>query len=195
MTRFNSTFLIQTGLLSLGFDPGPLTGVYGDKTAAAQAAWQGSLVLDIEGLEPLPNDGTWPWLAYVDGDDIVLKGVQIVCFGTFSPAAVRSDAEGNEFIQACAVPMLYAGEDPVLLEEFGTSPLPVIPWETLAVIRSGDAEVQLPVVDIGPVKSTGAAIGLTLGAARLFKPDAEVGDIIATGDYRLVGAAQFLPAP
>jgi hypothetical protein len=36
-------FLQQAGLKSLGFDPGPLDGIPGARTAAARAAWEASL--------------------------------------------------------------------------------------------------------------------------------------------------------
>jgi lysozyme family protein len=41
--KYNDTFLLQTGLKSLGFDPGPIDGVRGPKTEAARAKWLASL--------------------------------------------------------------------------------------------------------------------------------------------------------
>lgn len=36
---YNDTYLIQTGLKALGFDPGPIDGLPGAKTNAARASW------------------------------------------------------------------------------------------------------------------------------------------------------------
>lgn len=41
-------YLMQAGLLSLGFDPGPLDGVTGSRTATARKAWEDSLADSTE---------------------------------------------------------------------------------------------------------------------------------------------------
>ena len=55
--------LIQSGLVSLGFDPGPADGVFGRRTRAAIGKWQASLdkaatdYLDAEGAKTLAREG------------------------------------------------------------------------------------------------------------------------------------------
>ena len=55
--------LIQSGLTSLGFDPGPADGVFGQRTRAAIGAWQESVdkpatgYLDAEGAKKLAKEG------------------------------------------------------------------------------------------------------------------------------------------
>ena len=41
--KYNDTFLIQTGLKSMGFNPGPIDGIDGPKTRAAKYEWLLSL--------------------------------------------------------------------------------------------------------------------------------------------------------
>jgi len=43
MPIYNDTYLIQAGLKSLGFDPGPLDGQMGKKTIGAMQRWEDSL--------------------------------------------------------------------------------------------------------------------------------------------------------
>ena len=56
--------LIQSGLALLGFDPGPVDGVFGQRTRAAISEWQGSVgkaatgYLDVEAAKTLSRKGT-----------------------------------------------------------------------------------------------------------------------------------------
>ena len=56
--------LIQSGLALLGFDPGPVDGVFGQRTRAAIGEWQGSVgkpatgYLDVEAAKTLSRKGT-----------------------------------------------------------------------------------------------------------------------------------------
>ena len=60
----NHRRLIQTGLAQLGFDPGPVDGVFGQRTRTAIGKWQGSVgkpatgYLDVEAAKTLSRKGT-----------------------------------------------------------------------------------------------------------------------------------------
>ena len=151
-------------------------------------------------LTILRGDGTWPWHAAIDGDDIVVLNARATCFGgSYDPQDNGETASGistkaNPNLQACALPMIYSGRDGALLKALGGSPIPKMPWGTKVVVTEAATGrgLPVPVIDLGPAKRTGNAIDLTVAAARFFKPAATADLFAMTCHYRIIGGAKYL---
>jgi hypothetical protein len=149
-------------------------------------------------LTILRGDGTWPWSAHVDGNDILVIGVTATCFGgSKDPDDSGETASGistkdNPTLKACALPMIYTGTNKALLKALGGSPLPKVPWNTPVEIMSNGKRLVVPVIDLGPAKRTGDAIDLTIAAARYFKSNASATNFLLECSYRIIGGAKYL---
>ena len=149
-------------------------------------------------LPILRGDGSWPWSAHVDGDDILVIGVTATCFGGANdPQDSGETASGistklNPTLKACALPLIYSGTHNALLKALGGSPLPKIPWNTKVQVMAGGKCLTVPVIDLGPGKRTGNAIDLTLAAARFFKGNASATNFKIECSYRILGGAKYL---
>lgn len=149
-------------------------------------------------LTILRGDGTWPFSAHIDGDDIVVLDARATCFGgSADPEDSGETASGistksQPRLQACALPMIYTGTNKALLKALGGSPIPKLPWKTQVEITGGGKRLIVPVIDLGPAKRTGNAIDLTLAAARFFKPGASATNFEMICNYRILGGAKFL---
>ena len=146
----------------------------------------------------LRGDGTWPWNAHIDGDDIVVIGARATCFGgSNDPQDSGETASGistkaNPNLAACSLPMIYTGASRALLKALGGSPLPRMPWKTMVQVTDAHGNTySFPVIDLGPAKYTGNAIDLTIAAARLFNSKATANNFEMICDYRIIGAAKY----
>lgn len=144
----------------------------------------------------LLGDGTWPWQAFVDGDDIVVENCRCTCFGgAADPQDSGETASGvntklNPKIEGCALPMRYTGKSKALLAALGGSPIPKLPWKTMVEIKGAGITIRVPVIDLGPAKKTGNALDLTVAAARRFNPKATATNFAMRCSYRILGAAK-----
>lgn len=178
---------LQKDLKAAGFDPGRLDGDLGPKTRAAAVA--GGFLI---------GDGTWPWYARIDGDDIVIIGARGTCFGGSNDpqdsgeTASGIPTKGNPNLKACALPLIYKGKSKALKEALGGSPIPKMPWKTMVRITSGEKSIDVPVIDLGPAKYTGNAIDLTIAAARHFDPKATATRFEIQCNVRILGGAKFI---
>ena len=153
-----------------------------------------------EDLTILRGDGTWPWSAHVDGDDIIVPNARATCFGGGNdPQDDGQTASGvstklNPNLAACSLPMIYTGRDPKLIKALGGSPIPRVPWRTLVEVTevATGRKFAFPVIDIGPGKRTGNALDLTIAAARKFKSAATADCFALVCNYRIIGGAKFL---
>jgi len=149
-------------------------------------------------LEILRGDGTWPFAAHVDGDDILVIGCRATCFGGSSdPQDSGETASGistkfNPTLKACALPMIYGGPSKVMRKALGGSPIPKVPWKTMVEIMSNGKRLTVPVIDLGPAKYTGNAIDLTIAAARFFQGNATATSFEMQCSYRILGGAKYL---
>lgn len=151
-------------------------------------------------LTILRGDGTWPWNAHVDGNDIVVLGARATAFGgSRDPQDSGATASGistsrNPGMRACALPMIYTGSNRSLRKALGGSPIPKVPWKTQVEIicRETGKKLTVPVIDLGPAKRTGNAIDLTVAAARYFDANATATRFEMMCDYRILGGARFL---
>ena len=168
----------------------------------------------------LKGDGTWPFEAVIDGDDIVLNNVVITCFGGWGDGNIddpqdsgRTASHHNtkmERIEGVAVPMdsaQFAGmkkSDPDGYDALLGSPLPKIPWGTAVEVTIGETRFTPKdgIVDLGPGKhatkkrSAPHALDLTPRAAALFEPDTSLKKLARNfeqrGGYRIIGGARFV---
>jgi len=153
---------------------------------------------DLSEMQILRGDGTWPWSAHVDGDDILVIGVTGTCFGgSNDPMDSGETASGistkdNPSLKACALPMVYNGSNKPLIKALGGSPIPKVPWGTKVEIMANGKRLVVPVIDLGPAKRTGDAIDLTVAAARFFQPTATANSFLLHCSYRILGGAKFL---
>jgi hypothetical protein len=153
--------------------------------------WLKKLLGMKEEAKTLKGDGTWGFVALVDGDDLVVRGAKATWFGGANdPQDNGETASGistkkRPEILGCAIPM-----------NFGPckgSPLPRLPWGTKIEVKhpASGKTITVPVIDLGPARGTGNAIDLTPAAFRQFAPLA-VGKV--TVEYRISGAAKYLTA-
>ena len=142
----------------------------------------------------LKGDGSWPWHAQVDGQDIVISLGRATCFGGsgdpqdngLTASGISTRAHPN--YAGCALPM----RDDHLGALRG-SPLPRMPFvATVAEVTflSTGKKITVPVIDLGPGKSTGNVIDLTTAAARQHDPHASPEDFAAQVSVRILGAAK-----
>ena len=143
----------------------------------------------------LPGSGRYGFTARIDGDDLLVQGVQATWFGgandpqdngeTASGLSTRLHPE----LLGCALPMdgfrATAG-----------SPLPRLPWLTTRVLVTRPANgrsVTVALVDLGPSAPprARAAIDLTVAAFRALGGNLKTG--VLTVDYRVLGGALRLP--
>ena len=143
----------------------------------------------MEKSQILKGDGSFPFTAQVDGDDIVVRGVQATWFGGANdPQDNGETASGvntkkRPFALGCALPLNYG--------PCAGSPIPKVPWGTkveITHVATGD-KLTVPVIDLGPSRGTGHAIDLTVAVFQQFAPLA-TGKIVV--DYRVLGAARQL---
>ena len=146
----------------------------------------------------LRGDGTWPFSAFVDGNDIVVSDVTATCFGGANdPQDNGETASGirtknSPTLKACALPMIYTGTNAALIKALGGSPIPKLPWKTQVEIMALGRRLIVPVIDLGPAKKTGNAIDLTIAAARFFKGGASATNFTLRCSYRILGGANYL---
>lgn len=191
-------------------------GIYGLDTAAALIAKLGlsapvsqseiHVVKATSFADPADvevGDGTWPWTAEIDGEDIVVRNARATCFGgSGDPQDDGSTASGistkDPSVLGCALPMdgrMFTHLSPGEHMALDGSPIPRMPWKTPVCIQAtGGMSFEVPVIDLGPNKHTGNAIDLTIAAARLIDPNATATNFEARVDYRIAGGAKYLPA-
>lgn len=149
-------------------------------------------------LQILRGDGTWPWSAHVDGNDIVVIGGRATCFGGSADpqdngeTASGISTKGNPTLKACALPMAYNGPNKSLRAALGGSPIPRLPWRTMVEVMANGQHLIVPVIDLGPAKRTGNALDLTIAAAQFFKSAATATNFELECSYRILGGAKYL---
>ena len=130
------------------------------KTPLARRAWQG--------------DGTWPFVAVQDGEDIVLRprtGAQmrVTHFGGDNDPQDNGETasgiltKGNPTISGCALPMAS-------VKPCAGSPIPRLPWGTLVTVSNGIRDLTVPLIDVGPAWKTRNTLDLTQWAFSQFAP-------------------------
>lgn len=146
----------------------------------------------MSGNRILKGDGTWPWTAEVDGDDIVVRNAKATWFGGASDpedngeTASGVSTKGNPKILGCALPM----DGFKAVKSTKGSPIPRLPWKMLVEVSHNGSTLSVPVIDIGPSKYTGHPLDLTVEAFRQLGGNLKQGVIIV--DFRIKGGAKYL---
>lgn len=163
-----------------------------------------------QGNRILTGDGSFPWTAEIDGDDIVIRNARATCFGgSDDPQDDGSTASGistkaNPELQACSLPMNYTGPDGPTRRALIGSPIPMLPWKTMVRVTPvntrqdaplGSPFIDVPVIDLGPARDTGNAVDLTIAAARCFIPSATASDFELRCEVRILGGARYALQP
>lgn len=146
------------------------------------------------------GDGTWPWTARIDGDDVVVDNCRMTCFGgSDDPQDSGETASGistkeHPAIQGCALPMdgrMFPHLSKAEHAALDGSPIPRVPWNTRVRVTVDHLTIEIGAIDLGPGKHTGNALDLTWGAARIFDAKASSRNFEARGSYRVLGAAKY----
>lgn len=193
MTAIDTRKQIQT-LLNV-----PADGIIGPKSLAALNRLVGTP--DDAEWPPASNvligDGTWPWTARIDGDDIVVDSARATCFGgSDDPQDNGETASGistkaNPDLAAVSLPMDFGNAVP----NTKGSPIPKVPWNTPVQVTSDNGVIHtFGVIDVGPAKKTGNALDLTIAAAREFIPTATATNFELKCSYRIIGGAKYVKA-
>jgi hypothetical protein len=168
----------------------------------------------------LNGDGTWPFQAVIDGEDILVKDIVITCFGGWGRGNIADPQDNgrtasgrntkNEAIEGVSVAMnsVYFPEmkakDPAGYKALLGSPLPRMDWGTkVEVTINGQTFTPKDgIVDLGPGKGATKnkaephALDLTPLAAALFAPNTPLRrlalDFEERGSYRIIDGAKFV---
>lgn len=175
------------------------------------------VVRDLPTMSPPPSDGilrgdgTWPWTARIDGEDIVVDGAKTTAFGgdddpqDSGETASGVRTKGNPGLEGCSLPMRYSGQNEKVRAALGGSPIPRMPF---GLLRSGapnpngikvrvtdpvsNVTIEVPVIDVGPAKRTGHPLDLTVAAARKFQPSASARNFSMKLNFRILKGARFV---
>jgi hypothetical protein len=196
---------LQRALSDLGLYEGKIDGRRGPATdkgfAALADMWDEPPVTEVSTGRVLRGDGTWPWTARIDGEDIVILNARATCFGgSDDPQDSGETASGistkkNPSLAACSLPMdgrQFSGLRPAERAALDGSPIPRLPWKTMVRVTCGSISFDAPVIDLGPGKRTGNALDLTIAAARKIDPKATARSFEARVDVRILGGAKHV---
>ena len=143
----------------------------------------------------LSGDGTWPFTAQVDGDDIVVRHVYTTWFGGDNDPMDNGETwsgvktKGNPTIQGCALPLRD------LTHNLKGSPIPVLPAKTMVRVYcwSTKKTVEIPLIDIGPAHKAshpGEPHGIDLTQQSFKDLGLSLSRGIGLVDYRVIGGAK-----
>lgn len=139
----------------------------------------------------LRGDGTWGWVAEVDGADIVIRNATASWFGGDNDPQDNGETasgvltKGQPDLVGFALPMDFGPKVPATQG----APLPRIPWHTPVTVSAGTVEVTGPLIDLGPAKSAKHQVDLTQAAFKHFAPLAQ--GLVHGVTVRVRGAAAY----
>jgi hypothetical protein len=168
----------------------------------------------------LKGDGSWPFQAAIDGDDIVVNDIVITCFGGWGDGHIGDPQDSGrtasgrntktQRIEGVSIAMdsrQFPGmkdRDPAGYNALLGSPLPKIDWGTKVevTIKGKTFTPKDGIVDLGPGKHATKdeaephALDLTPLAAALFEPNTPISRLATQfeqrGSYRILGGAKFV---
>jgi hypothetical protein len=151
-------------------------------------------------MKKAPSDGTWPFDVFIDGEDSVVNDVRVTCFGgTSDPQDNGDTASGistkDPAVRGVALPRRYTGKSKAQLKALGGSPIPAkLPFRSPVEVTdlATGKTITAPFIDVGPAKSTGNALDLTVACAKEFNPRANATNFSAKVSYRIPGGAKFV---
>jgi hypothetical protein len=199
-----------------------IDGVAGPKTwAAIDAAIPDPVIIPKSKL--LIGDGTWPFQAYIDGDDICVDDIVITCFGGWGDGESDPQDDGRtasgmntrtQSVVGVSIAMdgrMFRSLTPAVHAALDGAPIPrlmnsvgLTAWHTPVKVTI-DNQTFTPrdgIVDLGPGKQAsknGAphALDLTVLAARVFDTKTPIAKLASQferkGSFRIIGGAKLLP--
>jgi hypothetical protein len=159
----------------------------------------------------LKGDGTWPWFAQIDGNDIVVLDAKATAFGGSSDpqdsgkTASGCATKGKPSLLGCALPMNGYAKSPAEHSALDGTPIPKMGFGVLpncgdnpigahvvVTDRATGRNITVPVIDLGPAKKTGHALDLTVAAAQIFKSNATANNFGMKLDYRILNGLKIV---
>jgi hypothetical protein len=167
-------------------------GASHSEAATEEEAWSGSGQTVATANRVLRGDGTWGWVAEVDGEDIVIRDATASWFGgdddpqDNGETASGAVTKGHPDLVGFALPMDFGAKVPAT----AGAPLPRIPWHTPVAVSLGPVTVTGPLIDLGPAKSARHQVDLTQAAFRQFAPLSQ--GLVHGVTVRIEGAARYV---
>jgi hypothetical protein len=143
----------------------------------------------------LRGDGSFPFVAIADGDDLLVENVNCTWFGGPSDpgddgqTASGVNTKNNPGIKGVALPM-----DGFHHPATNGSPIPKLPWRTKVVVRNlhgGEGSFEL--IDLGPSKHAASHAAIDLTPPAFEQIGGSLRDGIIKVSYRIIGGATHLP--
>jgi hypothetical protein len=157
----------------------------------AKTRGQSGRVSNAEPSGVLRGDGTWGWVAELDGEDIVIRNATASWFGGDNDPQDNGETasgvltKGHPDLIGFALPMDFGPKVP----STQGSPLPRIPWRTPVTVSLGDVSVMGPLIDLGPAKSARHQVDCTQAAFKQFAPLSQ--GLVHGVDVRIKGGAAY----
>jgi N-acetylmuramoyl-L-alanine amidase len=145
----------------------------------------------------LRGDGSFPFVATVDGDDLVVEKVICSWFGGLhDPGDDGNTASGvntkrNPDFQGAALPM-----DGFHHRATDGSPIPKLPWRTPVQVTNlqNNGKITVPLIDLGPAKTAGSHASLDLTPPAFQALGGNLGEGLIRVSYRVMGVARLVPS-
>lgn len=152
-------FCVQRELANLGYQPGPVDGAFGGKTASAAAAYATDFAATLPALDKSNSD---PWCAALTATAATPEGIARRFDVTSPPSRLLSQAATNKLwdmykhINECLKYDLVPGSAhvPFSMQTVKTEALAATPWQTPfspTVIGSPSCKVSAPNFGVPPV--------------------------------------------
>ena len=199
-TRYDNSYrslLCQEALHFRGLYDGPLDNLFGPVTEHAYQEFMTTI---------LRGKGTWAFFGQIEGDDIVVRNVWATAFGgNADPQDNGETASGYNTKDHPAVTAVALPMDGYGVKSLTGSPIPKLQFglhsngetnpdgaHVIVTSHDGKETPALPVIDLGPSRSTQNGIDLTVAAAKMFYPQASASNFKVRVDYRILGAAKHV---
>ncbi len=211
MTATETALGVQTKLQKGGFYRGKLDGWWGPQTDAAAKACREAAEAERKALtnpSPTGPDGSrvltgtpgWPWVAYIQGADVIIGPGRCTWFGGGDDPGDNGETMSGVDNRGAGVPgvalpvawwVKSTAGSPLCPVRFGARK-PRIPWGTLVEVSWRGIKVVAPLIDNGPSDYTGNICDLSpptfdaFGVKRTRNSGSLSGAMV-----RIIGAAAF----
>ncbi len=189
---------IQTKLQRAGFYEGNIDGIWGGLTDEALQELRNSL-----GGLVLKNGPGWPWMAFVDGPDIVIEPGSITWFGgpddPEDSGETMSGVDNHKYgVLGCALPVAWwvssTRDSPFCWGRIRGNKVPGIPWHTKVQVTHREKVLTIPLIDNGPSEWADDICDLTPAAFDFFGVRRTKYSGTLTGaTVRILDAAKYRP--
>jgi hypothetical protein len=188
------TFLLQQALQARGFYHGALDNWWGTKSERAYQQFRETILI---------GDGTWAWVAEIDGADIVIEDATMSWFGgehdRLDNGRTASGVDNRKYgVMGCALPVIpgvpSTHGSPLAFENPDKRPHdPGIPWNTPVSLSNNGSSITLvvPLIDNGPAKWAGDQVDAPPATFEALGGKLDAG-ILHGVTVRILGAAKYV---